>query len=461
MTSRNDSEFLGTAPVGKLLWKLALPTIVAQLINMLYNLVDRVYIGHIPQFGDLALTGVGVCMPIILFVSAFASLVCASGAPRVSIFLGKKDPDSALKTMGSCFSMQILVSLVMTVLLLIWHEDILLAFGASENTIVYASDYMSVYVLGTIFVQMTLGINAYITAQGYARMGMLTVLIGAVCNIILDPVFIFALDLGVKGAAWATIISQGISCVWVVTFLFSKRSALRLSFDAIKIRLRYFMPCLALGLAPFIMQSSESVISICFNSSLLKYGGDIAVGSMTILTSVMQFAMLPLQGLAQGAQPITSYNYGAKNVKRVKDIFRLLLLTSFGYSVALWAIMMIVPRGFAGIFTPDLALLDFTERTLRIYCGALCIFGIQIACQMTFVSLGKAACSVIVAVMRKFILLIPLIYLLPELMADKTIAVYTAEPIADTLSVAFTAVLFFYQFRSAMRKLDPGERSLS
>lgn len=454
MTTRTDSDFLGTAPIGKLLLKLAIPTIIAQLINMLYNIVDRIYIGHMPGDGDLALTGVGVCMPIILFVSAFAALISVSGAPRVSIFLGKKDPDSALKTMGSCFSLQIVVSLIITVILLVWHKDLLLTFGASENTIGYAADYMSIYAIGTIFVELTLGMNAYITAQGYARTGMLTVLIGAVCNIALDPLFIFAFDMGVQGAALATVISQGISCIWVVTFLFSKRSALRLNRDSIKLRPQYFLPCLALGVAPFIMQGSESVISMCFNSSLLKYGGDIAVGSMTILTSVMQFAMLPLQGLAQGAQPITSFNYGAKNTKRVKSIFRLLLISSLAYSVTLWAAIMIAPRAFAGIFTPDAALLDFTEHVLRIYCGALGLFGIQIACQMTFVSLGKAASSVIVAVMRKFVLLIPLIYLLPALMKNKTMAVYTAEPVADALAVTFTAVLFFFQFRAAMRKLD-------
>ncbi len=461
MAPRTDSDFLGTAPVGKLLWKLAVPTIIAQLINMLYNIVDRIYIGHMPGDGDLALTGVGVCLPIILLVSAFAALVSASGAPRASIFLGKKDPDSAAKTMGSCFSLQILVSLLSTVILIIWHKDLLLSFGASENTIKYAADYMSVYAIGTIFVQLTLGMNAYITAQGYARTGMLTVLIGAVCNIVLDPIFIFTFHMGVRGAALATILSQGISCVWVVTFLFSKRSALRLSRDSMKLRPKYFLPCLALGVAPFIMQSSESVISMCFNSSLLKYGGDIAVGSMTILSSIMQFAMLPLQGLSQGAQPITSYNYGAKNTRRVKAIFRLLLISSLAYSLSLWAAIMIAPRTFASIFTPDPDLLDFTEQALRIYCATLGIFGLQIACQMTFVSLGKAASSVLVAVMRKFVLLIPLIYLLPPLMENKTMAVYTAEPVADFLAILFTAILFFFQFRKAMNRLDSENSALN
>jgi len=454
MANNKDQEFLATAPVGRLLMRLAIPTITAQLINMLYNIVDRIYIGHMPENGDLALTGVGVCMPIILFVSAFTALISASGAPRASIFLGKQDKDSAEKTMGSCFTAQVIVSLLITAILLIWHEELLLSFGASENTIGFASDYMSIYAIGTIFVQLTLGMNAYITAQGFAKTGMLTVLIGAVCNIILDPIFIFVFDMGVAGAALATILSQGISCVWVIRFLSGKRSTLRLTKDSIKLRPKYFLPCLALGVAPFIMQGSESVISVCFNSSLLEYGGDIAVGAMTILTSVMQFAMLPLQGLAQGAQPISSYNYGAKNVARVKQVFKLLLLCSMVYSITLWTAVMITPRTFASIFTPDPALLDFTEQALRIYLGALGLFGIQIACQMTFVSLGKAGCSVIVAIMRKFVLLIPLIYLLPQLMDNKTNAVYMAEPVADVLAVTFTAILFFFQFRKAMAELE-------
>jgi len=454
---KDGREFLGTAPIGRLLFQLAIPTIAAQLINMLYNIVDRIYIGHMPENGDLALTGVGVCMPIILFVSAFAALISGSGAPRASIFMGQNDYDSAEKTMGSCFSLQIIVSLLITSALLIWNEDLLWAFGASANTIEYATAYIQIYAFGTLFVQLTLGMNMYVTAQGFAKTGMLTVLIGAACNIILDPIFIFGFNMGVRGAALATIISQGISCIWVILFLTSKKSALRLKKSVLKIRSDYVLPCLALGIAPFVMQSSESVISVCFNSSLLKYGGDVAVGAMTILTSVMQFAMLPLQGLAQGAQPICSYNYGAKNAQRVKKVFKLLLVSSLLYSVILWALIMVAPRAFASIFTPDATLLDFTKNALRIYCGALLIFGIQIACQMTFVSLGKAGCSVIVAVMRKFVLLIPLIYITPQIMNDKTTAVYLAEPIADILAVTFTAILFFFQFRKILQKIDVKE----
>ena len=448
-----NNEFLKTAPVGKLLFKLALPTIAAQLINMLYNIVDRIYIGHMPDNGQLALTGVGVCMPIIMIISAFAALIASGGAPRASIFMGKGEKDAAEQTMGSCFSLQIVVSLVLTVILLLWHKPLLLAFGASENTIAYASDYMQIYSIGTIFVQLTLGMNAYITAQGFAKTSMATVLIGAVCNIILDPIFIFGLHLGVKGAALATILSQAVSCLWVISFLFGKKTLLRLRKDTLAIRPNLVLPCISLGLAPFIMQSSESVISVCFNASLLEYGGDIAVGAMTILTSVMQFAMLPLQGLAQGAQPITSFNYGARNIERVKKTFRLLLTASLLYSLTLWGCIQLFPRIFAGIFTPDAALLDFTEPALRIYCGALGIFGIQIACQMTFVALGRAKASVLVAVVRKFILLLPLIFLLPNFFEDKTMAVYLAEPVADFLAVAFTALLFRSQFKKALEDI--------
>ena len=452
MTQKN--EFLGTEPVGKLLLKLAVPTVIAQLVNMLYNIVDRIYIGHMPQTGSLALTGLGVCTPIILIVSAFAALVASGGAPRASISMGKGDMQTAEKMLGGCFSLQICISAVLTTALLIWNRDLLLAFGASEQTIGFASDYMQIYALGTVFVQLTLGMNAFITAQGFAKQGMLTVLIGAVCNIVLDPILIFVLDMGVRGAALATVFSQGISCAWVLLFLFGRKSILKLRAKNFLQSPRLILPCVALGMATFIMQASESVISVCFNSSLARYGGDIAVGAMTILSSVMQFALLPLQGISQGAQPILSYNFGAKNVERVRKTYRVLLVVCLSYSVLIWAFVMGFPRVFAGIFTPDETLLAFTSRALRIYCAVLLLFGVQLACQMTFVSIGNAVCSIIVAVTRKFILLIPLIYLMPTLVSDKTMGVYLAEPVADALAVTFTAILFFFQFRKAMRKLE-------
>ena len=452
---QSDRTFLATEPIGKLLAKLALPTIAAQLINMLYNIVDRIYIGHIPDTGAMALTGVGVCMPLIMIITAFAALVGNGGAPRATIFMGKNKKDDAEKILANCFTMQILLSIILTVVLLIWNRDFLLAFGASANTIEYAASYMNIYALGTIFVQLTLGMNAFITAQGFAKEGMLSVLIGAIANIILDPIFIFGLHMGVRGAALATVISQCCSCVWVISFLFGKRTTLRIRGKNMGLKAAYILPCLALGSAIFIMQGCESIISVCFNSSLLKYGGDIAVGAMTILTSVMQFAMLPLQGLGQGAQPIISYNYGAKNASRVRAAFKLLLKVSLLYSTILWLFIMCFPKVFASIFTTDAALIAFTKDALRYYLVALFMFGIQIACQMTFNALGNAPASILVAIMRKFVLLLPLIFILPHIItADKTMAVYLAEPIADVLAVTFTSILFSFQFKKALREIS-------
>ena len=420
---------------------------------MLYNVVDRIYIGHIPGEGSLALTGVGVCMPIIMIVTAFAALISSGGAPRASICMGKQDNKSAEQILGNCFSLQIAVSIVLTVVLLIWNKDLLMAFGASKNTLGYATDYMRIYALGTLFVQLTLGMNAFITAQGFTTTSMVSVLIGAICNITLDPVFIFVFNMGVKGAALATVLSQAISTMWVVVFLSGKKTQLHLRKKYMGLKPKVFLPCVALGLATFIMQASESVVTVCFNSSLLHYGGDIAVGAMTILTCVMQFAMLPLQGIAQGSQPIASYNYGAKNADRVKKTFRLLVITCLTYSTLLWATVQIIPKVFVSIFTSDAKLVAFTAPMLKIYLGGLFLFGIQIACQITFTSLGKAVNSIIVAVVRKFVLLLPLIYIMPHVVSNPTIGVYMAEPIADIIAVLFTSVLFTFQFKKALAQI--------
>lgn len=450
-----DKDFLGKEPVGKLLLKLALPTVTAQIINMLYNIVDRIYIGHIPEIGEAALTGVGVCMPLIMIVTAFSAFAAYGGAPRASIYMGQGDHDSAEKTLGNCFAVQFIISVLLTAALLLWNRDFLMAFGASDKTIGYGVEYMNIYAIGTIFVQMTLGMNAFITAQGFARTGMFSVLIGAVSNIVLDPIFIFGFNMGVAGAAWATIISQAMSCAWVLLFLCGRKTHLRLRVKYMRLSRKIVLPSLALGLSSFIMQASESIISICFNSSLQSYGGDIAVGAMTILTSVMQFAMLPLQGLGQGAQPIISYNYGARNPERVKAAFKLLLKSSLVYSTLLWALVMLFPQAFAAMFTSSETLMTFTQKALRIYMACLLLFGIQIACQMTFTSLGNAKASILVAVMRKFILLIPLIYIMPLLFsADKTTAVYMAEPVADFIAVTFTAIFFTFQFKKALKGIS-------
>ena len=449
-----NNQYLGTEPLGKLLFKLAVPSVVAQIINMLYNIVDRIYIGHMAEGGSLALTGLGVCMPIIMVVSAFAALVSMGGAPRASIAMGRGDNSAAEYILGNCFVLQIIISAILTSALLIWDRDLLLAFGASPDTIEFAVGYMDIYATGTIFVQLTLGMNAFITAQGFSKTSMYTVLIGAVSNIILDPVFIFGFDMGVRGAALATIISQCISCVWVLFFLRSEKTILKLKKENMHLKAKVILPCLALGLAAFIMQSSESVISVCFNTSLLKYGGDIAVGAMTILSSINMFAMLPLQGLGQGAQPIVSYNYGAKDAKRVRGAFMLLLKSSFIYATALWLIIMLLPQVFTRLFTTNAELAAFTQSAMRRYFAVMFMFGIQIACQMTFTAIGSAKSSIAVAVVRKFVLLLPLIYLMPALFpADKAMAVYLAEPAADFIAVTFTAILFSIQFKRAMDKL--------
>jgi len=448
---------LGSGPVGKLLFSLALPTITSQVVNMLYNLVDRVYIGHmqpVDTVGALALTGVGVCLPVIMIISAFAALVGMGGAPRASIEEGRGDLENSQEIMGNSFTLLVAASLVLTVVFRIFAEPLLLTFGASGDTIGYALDYMRIYSLGTLFVQVTLGMNAYITAQGFTTVSMKTVLIGAGLNTLLDPVFIFGLDMGVQGAALATILSQAVSAVWVLRFLTGPRTKWRLRKKDLRPRPKVFLPCLALGLSPFIMQSTESLIAVCFNSSLLRYGGDLAVGAMTVLTSMMQFAMMPLHGLSQGAQPIISYNYGARNAQRVRDAFRCLLKACVVYSAALWLLVQMFPRMFVLIFNNSPSLVEYAARALRVYMGTTCLFGVQIACQQTFVALGNAKTSLFLAVLRKIILLIPLIYILPNFFADKAFAVFLAEPVADFLAVVTTASMFAVQFKRSMAELE-------
>ncbi|MDY3359089.1 MAG: MATE family efflux transporter [Clostridium celatum] len=458
---QNQTEELGTCSVGKLLFKLALPAIAAQIINLLYNLVDRMYIGHIAEVGKLALTGVGVCLPLIMIISAFAALVSMGGAPRASIFLGKGDVDNAEKTLGNSFTLLIIVSIILTIIFQFFAKGMLLIFGASENTISYAISYMKIYSLGTIFVQLTLGLNAFISAQGFAKISMFTVLIGAISNIILDPIFIFGFNMGVSGAALATIISQSLSMIWILVFLTGKKTTLKIRKKNLRLSKNIILPSIALGLAPFIMQATESLIAVCFNSSLLKYGGDIAVGAMTILTSVMQFSMLPLTGLTQGGQPIISYNYGAKNAERVKKAFKLLLIACVVYSTILWAGAMFVPKAFVLIFNNDPELIEFTIPALRIYMAVSCIFGVQIACQQTFIALGNAKTSLFLALLRKVILLIPLIYIMPIFMENKTTAVFTAEPVADMLAVTTTAILFIIQFKKSMKEISIPEENIN
>ena len=437
---------LGEGSVGKLMMKLAIPAIVAQLVNLLYNMVDRIYIGHIPETGDLALTGLGLCFPIIMIVTAFANLIGAGGAPRIAIHMGRGEQEEAEKIVGSGVAALIFIAVVITVSLEIAGVPILRLFGASDKTLPYALDYMRIYVLGTICVMFSLGLNPYITTQGFSKDAMKTVIIGAVCNIILDPIFIFGFGMGVKGAALATIISQGVSAVWVIFFLHGKKSIVKIRRKYLKLDMKVLGPVLALGVSPFIMTATESAINICFNMSLSKYGGDVAVGAMTILSSIMQLQMMPVQGLSQGAQPIMSYNYGAGNIDRVKKANRLLTICCFGYTMIFWVAVQLFPELFVKIFNNTPELLSTTTWALRIYMAVSGLFGIQMAVQQTFVSLGQAKLSLFIACLRKIILLIPLIFILPNFFTDKVFAVFLAEPVSDFLSVAVATTLFLLNF---------------
>lgn len=441
-TQAQEPNKLAVMPVGRLLLSLALPAIAAQIVNLLYNMVDRIYIGHIPEVGSLALTGLGITLPVITLISAFAALIGFGGAPRASIAMGKGDKERAEEILGNCIFTLFVLAAALTFIFFVFAKPILYAFGASEDTIAYAYPYMRIYVLGTLFVQITTGLNAFITSQGFASVGMKTVMIGAGLNLILDPIFIYGFSMGVRGAALATILSQAVSAMWVLRFLCSEKTILRVRRCNLHFSPKVMLPVLALGISPFIMQSTESILSVCFNTSLQKYGGDIAVGAMTILASVMQISMMPLQGLSQGMQPIVSFNYGAGNLSRVRKAFQLTLISCLCYSMLLWAISMLFPQMVARVFSTDEAMIQYTAGVMRIYMAAAGIFGAQIACQQTFVALGKAVHSLFLAVLRKIILLIPLIYILPMFFEDKVFAVFLAEPVSDTLAVCTTVTMF-------------------
>ncbi len=445
---------LGREPVGRLFAMLAIPAIASQVVNALYNIVDRMYIGHIADVGATALTGVGVCFPLIMIISAFASLMAMGGAPRASIFLGQGEQNKAEQIMGNCFTALVITAVVLTALVLAFQTPLLYLFGASDNTIGYAGHYMTIYAIGKISVQLTLGMNAFVSTQGFSKISMLTVIIGAITNIVLDPIFIFVFDMGVKGAAWATIISQTVSAIWVVKFLLGKQTTLRLKKQYLAISLPVLMPAIALGVAPFVMQSTESLLVLCFNSSLLKYGGDLAVGAMTILSSVMQFAMLPLQGFTQGAQPIISFNYGARNKDRLKKAVKISLLSCLAYSILLWLLVMEAPHMYSAMVTNDVKLMEITVWALRIYMFGLLLFGAQIACQQAFIALGNAKVSAFLAIFRKIIVLIPLIYILPMFIEDQVFAIFLAEPIADTIAVLTTTTMFIISFKKLLKRMD-------
>ena len=442
---------LGRDPVGKLLLRLAVPTVTAQLVNALYNIVDRMYIGHIEGVGDLALTGLGVCFPVIMFVSALSALVGQGGGSRAVVRMGAGDQEKANAILGSCATMLVVLSVVFTLLFQALKEPMLYLFGATDETIGYAMEYLTIYLWGTLFVEISLGLNFFITAQGFSTMGMMTVLIGAVINIILDPILIFGFDMGVSGAALATITAQGVSAVWVVCFLLGKRTKLRLQRRYLRLDWKVLSPVLALGVSPFIMQSTESLVNIAFNSSLKAYGGDPAVGAMTICSSIMQVFFLLFQGLSQGAQPIIGYNYGAGSLDRVKRAFRLLFLTSITFSTVSCLAIELFPGAFVAMFNDKPELVEMAVWTLRVYAAGMFMLGVQCACQQTFVALGQAKISLFLALLRKIILLIPLIFILPNFLENKVLAVFLAEPAADILAALTTGTLFFWQFPKLLK----------
>ena len=448
---------LGRDKVGALLVRLAVPAITAQLINALYNIVDRMYIGHIAEVGDTALTGVGVTFPIIMLISAFSAFVGMGGAPRVAIKMGEGKKDEAEEIVGNSFITLIFISVILTAVFLLFGKPLLLMFGASTETLPYGLSYMNIYVCGTIFVQLALGMNPFISTQGYATTSMLTVLIGAITNIVLDPILIFGFNMGVQGAALATILSQALSAAWVIRFFYSKKPQLRIRTRYFKIKPAVILPVMALGISPFIMQSTESLVNIALNSSLQRYGGDIAVGAMTIVGSVMQFCMMPLQGLTQGGQPIISFNYGARQNDRVKQAFRYVLIAAVCYSAALWCLSMFTPQLFVAMFTNKPELFDKAVWALRIYMAGSLVFGIQIACQQTFVALGQAKVSLFMALLRKIVLLIPLIFILPPFFADKVFAVFLAEPVADVVASLTTGTVFAILVPTILKKNVAGE----
>ena len=423
---KND---LGNDSVGRLMVRLAFPAIIAQLVNALYNIVDRIYIGHIPEAGDLALTGLGLCFPIIMFVSAMAALVGMGGGSRASIFMGDGNIQGANEILGSCAALMLLLSVASTALFQLFKEPLLYLFGASGNTIQYAVSYLGIYLWGSVFVQIALGMNNFITIQGFASVSMSTVLIGAALNIALDPIFIFGFGLGVQGAALATVIAQSVSAVWVIAFLLGKRTKLKLQLKFFLLKRSIVFPVVALGISPFIMQSTESLVTVSFTSSLFRYGGDLAVGSMTICSSIMQVLSMVFMGLAQGAQPIVGFNYGAGKMDRVKQAVRILITSSVVYSVCVWGLLMLFPQVFVGLFNNKPELVDHTTWALRIYLIGFFALGVQFSCQQTFVALGQAKISLFLALLRKIFLLIPLIFILPMILSDKVFAVFLAEPV--------------------------------
>ena len=448
----NAKQDMGTGSVKKLMLKMAVPALVGQVVNLLYNIVDRIYIGHIPEVGGTALTGVGLFTPILMLITAFAMLAGAGGAPRAAIAMGKGDKDEAEKIMGNCFTVLMILAVILTSTLYFAAPTLLRLFGASDATLPYAVTYARIYILGSVFVLTVMGMNTFITTQGFAQISMLTTVIGAVINIVLDPILMFVLDMGVAGAAVATVLSQTISALWILRFLTGKKTILRLKVSNLKLIPGVILPCLGLGISSFVMVSTESILSVSFTSSLARFGGDVAVGAMTVLTSINQLVTMPLSGICQGGQPLISYNYGAKKLDRVKEAFFCQFGVCVAYTTGFWLLLMLVPNFFAGIFTNDTALVNYTAWAIRVFLACGFSVGFQLSCQQAFMALGQAKISLFMACLRKLILLIPLIFILPLFFEDKAMAVFLAEPVSDFVAAAVTTIAFFTFFRKLMKE---------
>ena len=448
----NKQQNMGTESIPKLLAQLAIPAVIAQIINLLYNIVDRIYIGHMPGVGADALTGVGLFAPLTMLITAFAMLCGAGGAPRVAIAMGQRNHELAEKIIGNCFALLMCFAVVLTAVFYMAAPGMLRFFGASDVTLPYAVDYARIYILGIVFVLTVMGMNPFITTQGFAKISMMTTVIGAVINIILDPIFIFVLDMGVKGAALATVLSQAVGALWILRFLTGKKTTLRLKKENLRLRWSVIGPCLALGISTFVMLATESLLSMSFTSSLSRYGGDLAVGSMTIITSCAQLVQMPMSGICQGGQPIISFNFGAGNHDRVKKAFYLQFGICVGYAALFWAAMMLAPQMFVSIFNNKPELVEYASWAMRIYMAGIFSLGFQISCQQSFMALGQAKVSLLMACLRKIVLLIPLIFILPVFFENKTMGVFLAEPVRDIIAAIVTTAVFFAQFKKILAR---------
>ncbi|MBR3703998.1 MAG: MATE family efflux transporter [Oscillospiraceae bacterium] len=448
----NNKNDLGTAPVKKLMAQMAVPALVAQLVNLLYNIVDRIYIGHIPEIGGAALTGVGLFTPILMLITAFAMMAGSGGAPRAAIAMGAGHKERAEKIMGNCFTILLIFAVVLTAVFYFACPTLLRWFGASDATLPYALEYGRIYILGCVFVLITMGMNVFITTQGFAKISMLTTVIGAAINIVLDPILIFGFGMGVQGAAIATVASQAVSAVWILRFLTGKQTVLKLKLENMPLVGNIILPCLGLGISTFVMLSTESILSVSFTSSLARYGGDTAVGAMTVLTSINQLITMPLSGICQGGQPLISFNYGAKKLDRVKEAFFCQFGVCVAYTTVFWLLLMFMPNVFAGIFTDNAALVEYAAWALRIFLACGFSVGFQISCQQSFMALGQAKISLVMALLRKVVLLIPLIFILPNFFADKALAVFLAEPVSDVIAAAVTTLMFFRFFFKMLKE---------